>query len=248
MFLSSFRLGLIASALTLATPALAVSDAQIADADIARGEKVFKRCAACHTVEQGGKNKVGPNLFGIVGGPVGQVEGYKYSPAFKKLDGNWDVERLDAFLLKPKAAVKGTKMAFAGLRKEQERIDLIGYLNTFSDAPIEFGAAAETEKPAEKVASAEAEPDQGDEQAIEGDFGNLKVAPGVDTTFYACTACHSEMIIAQQGLTREGWDEMLEWMVEEQGMDEIEEPDRTAILDYLATHYNEDRPNFPSAN
>lgn len=77
------------------------------------------------------------------------------------------------------------------------------------------------------------------------EFGILLVAPGVEETFYACTACHSEMIIAQQGLTRKKWDETFEWMVEEQGMDEIEEPDRTAILDYLSKHYNEDRPNFP---
>ena len=73
----------------------------------------------------------------------------------------------------------------------------------------------------------------------------LFVAPGVEDTYYACTACHSEMIVAQQGLTRANWEKMLEWMVEEQGMSEIDEPDRTAILDYLAEHYNEDRPNFP---
>ncbi|MEM8794883.1 MAG: aldehyde dehydrogenase [Pseudomonadota bacterium] len=77
------------------------------------------------------------------------------------------------------------------------------------------------------------------------EYGILKVANGVDETFYACTPCHSERIVAQQGLTREGWDELLVWMVEEQGMVEIEEPDRTTILDYLEAHYNEDRPNFP---
>ena len=82
-------------------------------------------------------------------------------------------------------------------------------------------------------------------ELAENEFGILKVAEGVETTFYSCTACHSEMIIAQQGLPRKGWDEMLVWMVEEQGMSEIEEPDRTVILDYLSTHYNEDSPNFP---
>jgi len=78
------------------------------------------------------------------------------------------------------------------------------------------------------------------------EFGVLFVAPGVEETFYTCTACHSERIVAQQGLPRKKWDETLEWMVEEQGMDEIEEPDRTIILDYLAEHYNVDRPNFPN--
>jgi len=82
----------------------------------------------------------------------------------------------------------------------------------------------------------------------ESEFGQLFNAPGVETTYYACIACHSEMIIAQQGLSRAHWAELLEWMVEEHGMPEIEEPDLTKILDYLSTHYNEDRPNFPKPN
>ena len=81
--------------------------------------------------------------------------------------------------------------------------------------------------------------------AGEYEFGVLVDAPGVETTYYSCIACHSERIVAEQGLTRAEWDDMLEWMVEEQGMYEIEEPDRTEILDYLAEHYNTDRPNFP---
>lgn len=80
----------------------------------------------------------------------------------------------------------------------------------------------------------------------EYEFGLLFDAPGVETTYYTCIACHSEQIVAQQGLTRAEWDKMLEWMVEEQGMEEIEEPDRTVILDYLGEHYNQDRPNFPN--
>ena len=67
-------------------------------------------------------------------------------------------------------------------------------------------------------------------------------------TFYACNACHSERIVAQQGLSRSHWDELLVWMVDEQEMDEIDETDRTVILDYLAAHYGEDRPNFPKPN
>ncbi|WP_428647987.1 hypothetical protein [Roseibium sp.] len=79
----------------------------------------------------------------------------------------------------------------------------------------------------------------------DAEFGVLKVAEGVEETYYTCTACHSERIVAQQGLSRAHWDELMEWMVEEQGMNEIDEPDRTLILDYLSEHYNEDRPNFP---
>jgi len=85
------------------------------------------------------------------------------------------------------------------------------------------------------------------DEAEPPEFGILKVAEGVETTYYACVACHSEMIVAQQGLSRVHWDELLVWMVDEQGMDELDESDRNTILDYLAAHYNEDRPNFPGA-
>ena len=77
------------------------------------------------------------------------------------------------------------------------------------------------------------------------EFGVLHEAEGVEVTYYSCTACHSERIVAQQGLTRDRWDAMLDWMVEEQGMPELEAEDRAAILDYLSEHYNTDRPNFP---
>jgi len=79
----------------------------------------------------------------------------------------------------------------------------------------------------------------------ESEYGVLVDEPGVDLTHAYCAACHSEMLVAQQGLTRAHWDELLEWMVEEQGMSEIEEPDRTIVLDYLEENYNTDRPNFP---
>ena len=86
------------------------------------------------------------------------------------------------------------------------------------------------------------------DDAEENEFGLLVNAPGVEITYYTCIACHSERIIAQQGLSRQNWDEMLDWMVEEQGMSELDEQERVEILDYLSTHYNEDRPNFPHPN
>lgn len=78
-----------------------------------------------------------------------------------------------------------------------------------------------------------------------GEFGVLKVAPGVEATFYNCTACHSERLVAQQGMTRDHWADLMVWMVEEQGMHDIPDDEMNTILDYLAEHYNEDRPNFP---
>ncbi|MCY4007917.1 MAG: aldehyde dehydrogenase [Rhodobacteraceae bacterium] len=77
------------------------------------------------------------------------------------------------------------------------------------------------------------------------EFGVLKVANGVENTYYSCVGCHSERLVAQQGLTREGWDEVIDWMIEEQDMPEPETDVRVEILDYLSTHYNVDRPNFP---
>jgi cytochrome c len=102
-----------------------------ADGNAAKGEKVFNKCKACHTVEQGGKNKNGPNLFGVVGKKAGSVEGYNYSKAMKNADLTWDEANLDEYLKKPKAFVKGTKMSFVGLKKKKDRENLIAYLKTF---------------------------------------------------------------------------------------------------------------------
>ncbi len=81
--------------------------------------------------------------------------------------------------------------------------------------------------------------------AAQDEYGLLVEGDGVEETYYACTACHSEMIVAQQGKTRDGWDKLLDWMVAEQGMQKIAPEERATILDYLAAHYNTDRPNFP---
>ena len=81
--------------------------------------------------------------------------------------------------------------------------------------------------------------------AQDGEFGVLFVAPGAEETYYACAACHSERLVAQQGLSRERWDHLLDWMVKEQGMSELDPEEREIILDYLSTHYGPDRPHFP---
>jgi len=101
-----------------------------AEGDVAKGKKIFKKCVACHTVEQGGKNKIGPNLFDIVGKPAAQVKGFKYSKAMVKSGLTWDDATLDLYLTKPRKLVKKTKMTFAGLKKEKQRNDVIAYLKT----------------------------------------------------------------------------------------------------------------------
>ncbi|MEP2980106.1 MAG: cytochrome c family protein [Lentilitoribacter sp.] len=111
----------------------------LASADIGAGEKVFKKCAACHTIEDGGANKVGPGLWDIVGHAVGAKDGFGYSAAMTEYAAggtNWDYENLNKFFLKPKAYIKGTAMGFAGLKKEKDRANLIAYMRTFSASPV----------------------------------------------------------------------------------------------------------------
>ena len=103
--------------------------------DIASGEKIFKKCAACHSIVKDGKNNIGPALYSVVGRKVGAVSDYKYSKAFLNYDKSWTFEELNGYLLKPSKWIKGTKMAFAGLRKEKDRASVIKYLNQSSDNP-----------------------------------------------------------------------------------------------------------------
>jgi len=108
----------------------------LAMGDIAHGEKVFKKCAACHSIVKGGKNAIGPALYNVVGRKIGAIENYKYSKALVAYDKNWTFEELNGFLIKPAKWIKGTKMAYAGLRKEKDRASVIKYLNENSDSPL----------------------------------------------------------------------------------------------------------------
>jgi len=103
--------------------------------DIASGEKIFKKCAACHSINKGGKNKIGPALYNVVGRAVGGVNDYKYSKALTSYGKEWTFEELNGFLQKPASYLKGTKMSYAGLRKEKDRASVIKYLNQKSDNP-----------------------------------------------------------------------------------------------------------------
>lgn len=111
----------------------AVADVPIAarmqTADVAKGAEVFKKCASCHTIAQGGANGTGPNLWASMGKPHGHVAGFAYSDALKGKPGNWDWEGMDAWLKKPSAYAPGTKMSFAGLSKGDDRANVIAYLN-----------------------------------------------------------------------------------------------------------------------
>nr|WP_042701650.1 cytochrome c family protein [Azospirillum sp. B506] len=106
--------------------------AQAADGDAAAGKTVFNICKACHTIEAGGPNRVGPNLHGIVGRKAGSADGFSYSAAVKDAGYVWDEQKLDTYLKDPKAALPGNKMAFAGVKDDAKRADLIAYLKSES--------------------------------------------------------------------------------------------------------------------
>ena len=104
--------------------------------DITAGEKVFKKCAACHSIVKGGKNNIGPALYNVVGRQVGSINDYKYSKALSDYGKAWTIEELNGYLIKPAKWIKGTKMAFAGLKKEKDRASVIKYLNQNSVNPL----------------------------------------------------------------------------------------------------------------
>jgi cytochrome c len=129
----------------------------LAKADAGKGQAIFKKCQACHDGTKGGPNKVGPNLWGVVGRPVASHPGFSYSAGMKDFSNGgketWTYENLFHFLKKPKDFVKGTAMGFAGLKKEDQRADLLAFLQTLSDSPVPFPSAEQpaAAKPADNA-------------------------------------------------------------------------------------------------
>ena len=120
--------------------------ALISSADVAAGQKVSKKCSACHSFNADGPNKVGPNLWNVVNKSMGSVDGFKYSKALISMNGSWDYDSLNQFLLKPKNYINGTKMNFAGLKKDKDRANLIGWLRSLSENPVPLPTQEEIEK------------------------------------------------------------------------------------------------------
>ena len=110
--------------------------ALLASASAADGKKVFKKCAACHSIAKGGGNKIGPALWGVLGRQAGSISDYKYSKAMATHGKSWSFEEMNGFLIKPKDWIKGTKMTFVGLKKETERAAVILYMNNNTDSPL----------------------------------------------------------------------------------------------------------------
>lgn len=129
----------------------------LAKADAAKGATLFNKCAACHTITNGGPNGLGPNLWGVLGEPIGKGKGFAFSAALAGKGGNWDWKSLDAWLTSPRTFAPGTKMTFAGLSNPQERADLMAYINSQSPNPQPLPAApAAASKPPGAGANANA--------------------------------------------------------------------------------------------
>lgn len=130
--------------------------ALLAAADVAKGEAVFKKCTACHTINAGGANGIGPNLYGVVGKPHGAHPGFSFSAALKGVPGNWDFNALDAWLKSPKKYAPGTLMSFAGLSSAEDRANLVAYLNAQgSNLPLPAAPAPEAEPAGDEATAGE---------------------------------------------------------------------------------------------
>ncbi|WP_269930901.1 c-type cytochrome [Aminobacter sp. HY435] len=142
-----------------AAPAAVPIAQLLASANAEAGAAVFKKCTACHSIEKGGPNKVGPDLWGVVNRPIASHEGFAYSGPMKEFSEGgkvvWDFDHLNHFLTSPKGLIKGTAMGFAGIKKDDERANLIAYLNSQSDAPAPLPAVDAA--PAAEPAAAPAE-------------------------------------------------------------------------------------------
>jgi cytochrome c len=125
----------------------------LAKADVAKGQQTFNKCAACHTVDQGAPNGVGPNLYGVLGEEIGKGRGFAFSPALSGKGGNWSWTSLNEWLTSPKAFAPGTKMTFAGISNPQDRADVIAFLNSKGPSPLPLPAAP---PPAADAATADA--------------------------------------------------------------------------------------------
>ena len=140
-------------------------EAYLAKADVTKGQAVFNKCAACHNADKGGANQLGPNLWDVIGEPIGQGKGFAFSDALAKKGGTWNWDNLSQWLTSPKAFAPGTKMTFAGLSNPQDRADVIAFLNSHSDAPKPMPAAPAAAAPAAAGKDAGAGPDNGPQKA-----------------------------------------------------------------------------------
>jgi cytochrome c len=180
-----------------AAPTLEPISGLLANADPEAGRTIAQRvCASCHTFEQGGRNGIGPNLYGTIGAPHGHAEGFNYSAAIKGKEGPWNYEELNAWLHKPSAYAPGTRMAFAGLSNTKQRADVIAYLRTLSPNPPPLPpagqpAAAAAPAPAAAAAPAASAPTAAEMPSVAPLLANTDVDKGAALVRRVCAVCHT---------------------------------------------------------
>ncbi|MEH6648709.1 MAG: cytochrome c family protein [Motiliproteus sp.] len=181
----------------------------------AKGKQLALVCSGCHSLAKGEPHKLGPNLWGVVDRPVAGAPGFAYSDAFKQYQGSWSRQNLSRYLAAPSAFIPNNRMAFSGISSEADRAAVVAYLETLTPGGPLVGASASF------------------------NYGGLEAGEGREDVYTVCSRCHSVMLVKQQGMSRYRWAEVLEWMVEEQGMDELVEDQHERILDYLVKSYGE---------
>ncbi|HEU0097924.1 MAG TPA: cytochrome c family protein [Allosphingosinicella sp.] len=152
----------------------------LATADPGKGEQAFKKCTTCHTINKGGPNGQGPNLWGVLGSPIGKhAPGFAYSAALAGKGGTWDWENMNHWVKEPKAFAPGTKMGFAGMSNAQERANLIAFLNTQRDSPLPLPTpqAAPAANPAKAAAEKADQPAAGDKAETEPVMNEQQATP-----------------------------------------------------------------------
>ena len=207
-------------------------DKAIAQADEAQAKQVALQCTACHSVKEGVQEaKLGPSLWGVINRSIASDPNYDYSTSLSDKKGIWDSHSLDSFLRAPDNFATGTKMTLPGIDDLNTRAHIIRYLHSLSTEPTKFETKAENHASVDSQAS------------IADPFGQTWPAgEGRDLTGYACSSCHSLAIVKQQGQTPEGWSELIDWMIEEQGMSELDADDRAVIVNYLSINFNAESP------
>lgn len=188
---------------------------------IAAGEQQAMVCKACHQFEPNGVTLVGPPLWGIAERDIASFTGFNYSEGLKQHQGEWDADKLDAFLSSPNDFAPGTNMVYPGVKDPGARAAIIAWLATKNPTPADWATAS-----------------TGMEVKSLGE-GILTPGENMDLVAAVCSVCHSLYMVTQQGLSRKRWDKMLDWMIEEQGMEELSANDRKAVLDYLSTYYGQ---------
>jgi cytochrome c len=266
---------------------------RLANANPERGSKIFLQCQACHVSKEGAAHTIGPNLWSVVGRPVAASEGFDYTDSLKAVGGEWDFETLSRYLFDPSAMAPQTRMVFGGVKRAEDRADLIAYLQTFSNDPVALPSAPaiidgprygglpdgegreatyftcrachSVDQFTDRTLSPDGWSDLIEEMVAdhgmaapegwarrlmvdylamhfgevqEENWEGLPPGPGREEVYYTCNACHSLKLVTQQGMSRDRWNDLLDWMIEEQGMNEFDTADaRTLVLDYLEQNF-----------